>query len=138
MSVDGLDQPCGVCDRESGAHTLREWAICLGTVTTDLPFEQVPADMAQAAGAAVRQKFGLDANLIVADSVVVRAAVLDGYTGPVGVKIPVVLHDFQIAVPGHPPQTVAEIAYVGDDDAMRAYGRLIRDSANGAANGAKR
>lgn len=136
--VRGLDEPCGTCGRVSGDHTLREWAQCLGTVTTDLPFEETPPDLATAAAAAVRRQFDLDEDLIIADHVVVKAITLAGDSGTVQIAIPGLLHEFQIGLPGRPPATVAKIAFLGDEHAIRGYGRLVRDSANGAANAAAR
>lgn len=139
MAVEGLDQPCGTCGRVSGDHTLREWAVCLGTVTLDLPFEPIPDDAAAAASAAVRERFQLDPDLIVADNVVIRAATLDGNTGAVQLRLPVLLHEFQISTgSATAPATIAKVAFLsGDGVGMRNYGRLVRDSANGAANRAE-
>jgi hypothetical protein len=136
--LDGLDAPCATCDRPMGDHTLREWSECMGTMTTDLPFEQVPDDLAGNAAAAVREQFGLDPNVIVADHVVVKAATLDGHGGAVRVRLPALLHEFQVGIAGRPPVEVAKVAFIGGVDSMRAYGRLTRDSANGAANAAER
>lgn len=136
MPVQGLDQPCGTCSRRSGDHTLDEWAKCLGTPTTDLPFERVPDDAAAAASAALRQQLGLDDDLILADSVIIRAATLDVSSGVVAAKVPALIHDFQIGVPGQAPAEVARVLYMGDTRAMKQYGRLVRDSANGAVNAA--
>lgn len=137
MPIEGLDQPCSVCERPSGDHTLREWAACIGTVTTDLPYEQTPPDAAAVVAEKVRQQFNLDEDLIVADHVVIRAATLDGASGQVRVRIPALIHEFQVGVSGQPPVTVAKVVYVADTDGMRAYGRLARDTANGAANAAE-
>lgn len=137
MSVQGLDLDCPVCGRESGEHTLREWSACLGKPTTDLPFERTPPDLAAAAADAVRQQFQLDPDTIVADSVVIRAAVLDGGTAGVGVKLPALLHEFQVGVPGGPPQTVAKVIFMGGAEAVRRYGELAADSANGAIEAAE-
>lgn len=139
MSVlRNLDQPCATCGRPAGDHTLREWGECLGTLTTDLPFEDTPPDIARAAAASVRERFQLDPDLIVADHVVVRAITLEGRTGAVGLKLPAVLHEFQIGVAGQSPVVVAKAAFIGDVTSVRSYGRLVRDSANGAANVAER
>lgn len=137
MPVSGLDQPCGACGRPSGDHTLREWAACVGTTTTDLPYEALPSDMAKAAADAVRERFQIEPGVIVADNVVVRAATLDGSTGPVGIRLPVLLHDFQIGVAGSPPVPIATVAFIGDVDSVRGYGRLVRDSANAAVKAAQ-
>lgn len=138
MPVEGLDKPCGTCRRVSGDHTLREWAVCMGEVTTDLPYEEGPADAAKVVADSMRERFGLDPKLIIADHFIARAAVLEGSSGAIGVKVPTLLHEFQMGVAGQAPVTVAEIAYIGDPAAMRQYGKLLRDTANGAANAAER
>jgi hypothetical protein len=139
MPVGGLDEPCGTCGRSSGDHTLREWAGCMGELTTDLPFEAMdPHDATtKAASAEIRRRFQLDEDLLIADHVVIKAAVLDGHTGPVTVKFPALIHDFGVGKPGQSPATIARVAYIGDVTSMRQYGRLARDSANGAANAAE-
>jgi hypothetical protein len=138
MPVRGLDEACGVCGRPSGDHTLREWSVCLGEVTTHQPYEETPADAVEVVNAAMRERFQLEPGTIVADNVIIRAATLDAATGPLQVKLPAVLHEFQVALSGQPPATVAKIIYVGDVNAVRQYGRLARDSANAAANAAER
>ncbi len=70
--------------------------------------------------------------------VVVRAVTLAGASGQLQVRVPGLLHEFAIGVPGQPPAPVAKVAYIGDLASMRGYGRLVRDSANGAANAAER
>jgi hypothetical protein len=134
MAVTNLDSPCGVCARASGDHTLREWAACLGTTTLDLPYQPVAADITSA----LRERFNLPGDQIIADHVVVRAAVLGGHTGVVGVKSPIVLHEFAVGMPDRPAEVVAKVAYIGSGDAVRAYGRLVQESADGAAAAAER
>jgi hypothetical protein len=133
-----LDAPCPACGRASGDHTLREWSVCLGTTTTDLPFEKTAPDMARAAADAVREQFQLDGDLIIADHIVAKAMTLAGSSGLVAVRLPALLHEFQVGVAGQPPSTVAKVIYLGDAPTMRKYGRLVRDTANGAANAAER
>lgn len=138
MSVRGLDDPCAACDRVSGDHTLREWAVCMGTQTTDLPWAPVPDDATgAAAGEAIRRMFQLDHDLIVADNVVIKAAVLDGASGPVQVRVPALIHEFGVGRPGEAPATMAKVAFVADSAVMRAYARLAADSARGAARAAE-
>lgn len=103
MTVSGLDAPCAVCERPAGDHTLREWAACMGTQTTDLPYEAIPEDLAQTVAASVRDRFQLDDDLIVADHVVVRALTLGGRQGVLGIKIPALIHDFQIGLAPNRP-----------------------------------
>lgn len=135
MSVHGLDKVCGVCDRVSGDHTLREWAACLGSVTLDLPYEDVPAD---SVAARMRDTFGIAPDVVVADHVNVRALVLTGSAGAVGIALPALEHTFQIGKPGQAPADVAKVLFLGSEESVRGYGRLIRDSANGAVNAARR
>lgn len=132
--MKGLDDDCPTCGRTSGDHTLREWATCLGESTT-LPFEPIPDDAAAAANAALQKRFGLEDGVIMADNVIVRAAALDFHSGIVEGNLPALIQDFQVSGgPGGSPVDVAKIVFVAPGvDGMRAYGRLVRDSANGAA-----
>lgn len=137
--VAGLDQPCPVCGQISGDHTVREWAACLGTPTTNLPFQEVPQDaVAAAAGENIRRSFDIDSDIVIADHVVVKALTLSGASGPIQVHLPALLHEFQVGVPGRPPVEVAKVLFTGDTQSVRGFGRLVRDSANGAANAAER
>jgi hypothetical protein len=138
MPVSGLDEPCPVCDRPAGDHTLREWQSCLGEQTTDLPYEEIPQDAAAIASENMRQRFGLESDIVVADHVVVKSLTIDGSSGSLRLVFPAVLHEFQVGVPGRPPATAAKVLFAGDAQAVRGYGRLIRDSANGAVNAAER
>lgn len=134
MTVDGLDKPCAVCERPAGDHTLREWSACLGTVTTDLPYEDAPDD---SIAGAMRGRLGLDRDTIPADHIHARAATYAGSSGPVEIRMPVVLLDFSIGQAGAPPVTVAKIAFLGDRSSIRGLGRLVRDTANGAVRAAE-
>lgn len=80
----------------------------------------------------------LDSHLIIADNVVVKALTLDGASGAVEVRLPALLHEFAIGVAGAPPEMIAKVLFIGSPEIMRKYGRLARDSANGAANAAER
>ena len=126
MSVRNLDATCH-CGRIAGDHTMREWAECLGTPATDLPYEPVPDGPVN---------IPLESpGRVMADNVVARSAVIDASTGPVEVRVPVLLLTFGQNAPGEPPRIVAEVALVaGDSDGMRRFGKLFRDTANGAAN----
>jgi hypothetical protein len=136
VPVHGLDDACPACRRPSGDHTLREWAACMGE-STELPYEPIPNDTAAAANAALRERFGLDDDLVVADNVVIRAATLDFSAGAIAGKMPALIHEFQTSGTGGPPVPVAKVVFVSPGDGMRRYGRLVRDSANGAANAAE-
>lgn len=134
----GLDERCPACDRVCGDHALREWVACMGNPTTDLPYAELPDDIAAAATENLRRTFGLDEDVIVADHVVAKALVFTAGAGPVRVDYPAVLHEFQVGVLGHPPAPIAKLLFAGNHDGIRAYGRLIRDTANGAVNAARR
>ena len=136
MTIEGLEESCGTCGRARGDHTLRELAKCMGTLTTDLAFEETPDDaMAAEVNRRLREQFKLDDDLQTADHVVVKALQLQNN---MGVKMPALLHEFQIGIAGQGPQTVCKVLYIGDPEGMRAYGLLARDSANGAANAVER
>lgn len=135
-SVEGLDDQCGSCGREMGAHTLREFAACLETPSHNLPYEAFPADSIDDANEALRRKFQLDGDVIVADSVVAYSATLTGDAGPIGVSVPAVIHEFQQGTPAG-PRTVAKVVYLSPADAMRKYGTLIYNTAWAAAKGAE-
>lgn len=136
--LHGLDDACSACGRAAGDHTLREWDVCTGERRWELPFEETqPGAAKDAAGEHLRRMFNLDPDLHVADNVLIQAAVLDGASGPVKVHAPTLVHEFQSSVSGG-PVTVCKVAFIGDPVSMRAYGRLVRDSANGAAKATER
>ncbi len=136
MAVEGLDSRCPACDRISGDHTLREWAECMGE-SSELPFEPIAEDSAEAANAALRKRFNLDESQVVADNVVIRAATLDFSAGEVGGKMPALICDFQTSFNGM-LLPAANVVFIAPPEGMRGYGRLVRDSANAAANRAEK
>jgi hypothetical protein len=117
---------------------MREWSHCMGAVTLDLPTQPVPDDIAGAASAALRRQFDLDEDLLIADHVIVKSATLAGSSGPLDVRLPVLLQEFQLGHPGRPPIEIAKVLFLGNVETMRGYGRLVRDSANGAINALER
>lgn len=138
MDIGGLDDPCLTCERPSGDHTLREWAKCMGEQNFEMPMEAPREDAVAITNRELQKRFQLDPDTIVADNVFVYAATLTGGSGPLTFKVPALIHDFQTSAAGE-PVTVAKIVFVHDNpDGMRAYGRLARDSANGAANAVER
>jgi hypothetical protein len=132
--VGGLDGPCANCGRVSGDHTLWEWEACLGSASVDLPYEPVPGDIADL----VRQRFHLAPNTLIADHVVVKAATLEGGPWPVAIHTPALIHEYGIGRPNMAPLPVATVTFLSTSNGMRAYGRLVRDGANGAANRVER
>lgn len=135
--VHGLDQACSVCGRVSGEHTLREWAACIGATTVDLGYEPVPEDAARIANERLRENFDLPADWLIADNIIAKAVVMSGSAGAVGYEMPLVVHEFSVAAGGG-MVPVATVAYIGPPETLRKYGRLLRDTANGAANAAER
>lgn len=133
MKVDGLDDDCPVCGRRSGDHTLDEWAACLGTGTMDLPFEEIPDDAIKLANDELQKRFGLPDDHWVADNLIVKALTLDASAGPIKTTIPALLFDYQSSASGF-PLTVSKVLFLGDAETMRKCGRLVRDTANAAAN----
>lgn len=132
---EGLDAPCPTCQRESGDHTLREWAECLKAAGQYIPAFDPPAGAGgKILSENLRERFGLEEGTIVADNAVVYASLLDIGSGPVKAKMPAILHDFGSSGAGK-VETVAKVVFVGGNpDNTRAYGRLVRDMANRAAN----
>lgn len=127
--IDGRDETCPTCQRRRGDHTLDELNACLGTVALDLEHEDIPDGPL---------KWSLDGrDVVIADHVVARSLVSYG-VGDVGkVSIPVLHLTFAVGVPGAPPNEVAEIGLIGSPEGIRRIGKLLRDTANSAANAAE-
>lgn len=105
----------------------------MGTATTDLRYEPIPAD-----ARLIAERFGLPDGTLVVDNVVAKSAVAQADVGAFGqsLLLPLVLHEFSRSP--NVGKVLARIAYIGDADVLRQYGRLVRDTANGAANAAER
>jgi hypothetical protein len=131
----GLEKACPRCQRLVGDHTLREWHDCADVERLEQPYEDQPE--ALQVMRQVRESFGLDDDVIVADHVIARAVVFAGSAGPVQSVHPGVLCEFQVGVMGQEPATVAKVLFVGDERAIGGFGRLMRDAANGAVNAAE-
>lgn len=71
--------------------------------------------------------------MLVADTIVVKAVWLEGGAGGLPIGSPGLIHEFSIGQPNASPIPVVKILFLAPPDSMRSYGRLIRDSANGAA-----
>lgn len=136
--VGGLDDLCPACHRILGDHTMREWSACLGVDSVNLPYKEIPEDMAEVVAARIREQFRLADGWLIADTVTVKAVVLDGEAGGVNVRTSALLHEFSIGAPDRPPLPVATLLFVGSPEGVKRYGVLVRDSANGAANAAGR
>lgn len=133
MTVNNLDEYCPACERISGDHTLREWSACLDAGGYELGYEEAPADV----GPLLRYRVaGLEEHVL-ADNVIARAVVIDGDSGSVHVTTAGLLTDWSIGTPDG-PITTARVAYLGNPEGLRALGRLLRDTANAAANRAER
>lgn len=129
--TDPLEQPCPACERPSGDHTLREWQACMEVPGLDLEFQEIEdTQTRQAASAALADQLGFDSSALVADHVVTKAVVIGA--GPV--RVGGLVMEFQIGNPTGIPDKVGTVVFLGRPDLMRSFGRLVRDSANGAAN----
>lgn len=118
-----LSEPYGTCGEPVGGHTVAEWYACMGKPVHDLPF----AD----AGPPVQVDGG---RLTPADHVDASAAIITDPDGLIPQPIPALVLRFGLGKPGHPPEPVAEIALLAEPDTMRKVGKLLRDTANAAAN----
>lgn len=122
-----VDRSCPTCGREIGRHLVSEWVTCAGR-NWDLPYEGTPETVT----------FSLEGrDIVIADTITVRALVAgdDGQT--MGLRMPVVLMTFGVGRSNATPHEVAEIAFVGTPAGVRKMGVLVRDGANGAANRAE-
>lgn len=134
--TDAMEQPCYVCTRPTGDHTLREWATCAQQPHTHAPYQDAPQDnVAAFGGERLQEALATGAGPMVADGVVVKAIAIDTPIGRIGA----VVHDFTrgVPTPGHPDEPVCSVMYLGGDaEGLRRYGTLVRDCANGAAKAA--
>lgn len=130
-AIANLEELCPFDGRPIGDHTMREWSEHLDAPPhTDLPFEEVPDGPVMMRTA--------DGQIPCADSVVARAIVFDGRQGAAIVRVPGLLLELQVGQPGDAPRTFYQCAIVGTPEIMRKLGKLLRDTANGAANAAER
>jgi hypothetical protein len=131
--VANYDQPCGFEDcplATIGDHTLRQWFEHTGDAGVDLPYEEVPdRDFPVINGLE-------DAHIV--DNVTARSAVAPMHSGRLTIKVPILLLDFSRGRPSGPPTPVVKVAFLSDPVVMRKVGKLLRDTANGAANAAER
>jgi len=132
-AIGGRDDDCSACGRRVGSHTLDEWDACLGATTLDRQFGRTTEGVT----GAIRERFGLDADVLIADHVIVEAALLDGTAGGgTTLKIPTLIHNFAIGVDGE-PEPVTRVLYTADVEGIRRYGALVGDAAIGAAKAAE-
>lgn len=132
-AVPNLDEPCAFDGRPIGDHTMREWAAHLDAEPhTDLAFEEIPD------GPIMMNVTDGDEPLAVADTLIARAAVFDATSGTMKIKVPLLLVDLQIGQPGDAPRTFYKFGFVSTPDVMRKIGKLLRDTAYGAANAAEK
>lgn len=130
-TIPNLEELCAIDGRKIGDHTMREWAAHLDADPhTDLPFEEIPDGPVM---------FNTpDGGVPLADSIVARAGMLDGNTGQAVVQIPLIVLDFQLGRPGAAPSTFYTVGLVAPPDTMRKIGKLLRDTAYGAASAAEK
>lgn len=137
----GMDQPCPRCERVVGDHTLREFRACQvarGEVE-DRPYRELrPEDRVAAVIDGVRQSFGIGGDVLVADHVTCKALVLVGEAGAVTVRSPAVQMEFRVGLPTGPAVVTKVLYLTPTSEDARRFGKLVRDTSNGAANAAER
>lgn len=137
----GMDATCPACGEEVGGHTLRKFTECAGErgLGVDRPYHEVkPQDAVSAVMNGMRERFKIGGDVLIADHVQASALVVAGEAGPLTIRSPAVLHEFQIGLPTGPAAVVKIMFAAGTVQVMRSYGRLLRDTSNGAANAAER
>lgn len=125
----GMEDICSACGREVGEHTMREFSACTDSRRHVIEY----GDASQA----LRDRFNLPDDVLPADHVVAKATVLSGDAGPLKIAAPGLLLEFASSGTGR-VEPVVKVLFFGDSQTMRAMGRLLRDTANGAANAADR
>lgn len=136
----GMEEDCPTCGEQVGDHTIRRISECLDERAEgeDRPYHDVgPEGLLAQALDTLRGRFALGGDVLIADHITAKSAVLAGEAGPMLVRIPAVIHEFAIGTPLG-SATVAKVLYMGDTEVIRKYGKLIRDTSNGAANAAER
>lgn len=126
--LGGLNEDCIACGRRRGDHTLDELAVCVAKPTLDLPYEDQPLTW-------LTGKLGLSEDTVTADHIIVKSMVLRG-EGPIPVTIPALLFEFSASPNTQEPR--ARVLFMGDEQTMRKIGLLVRDTANGAINAARK
>lgn len=123
MVTEGLEDKCPHCGRTVGDHTMRDWSECMGKLTRNEPHQDVP----------LGAKFGLDPDTHFADSVWVKAAVLDTASGPLRTKVPVLVFEFATSEGATPePKSVAKVAYASSPEGLVQLVQLVEQSATRA------
>ena len=126
-TVQNLDAICPEDGRAIGDHTLREWNAHMDLAHTDLPYEENPEPVAIP-----------DQELVVADTVTARAAVQTYDMGRTKALVPVLILDFSLGQMGAPRSHQVSVGFISTPEMMRKVGKILRDSAHGAANAAER
>lgn len=136
--LGNLDAACPVCGVRAGSHTLDQQAVCLGTLTRDETYRDAPDGLVAnvPAGTAMADHVEVKALVVHADGGV-PAVSFDPRAGQIRVDVPAVFLEFGTSASGE-VRPVARVLFVGTEDGVRGFGRLLRDTSNGAANAAKR
>lgn len=129
--IGNLDEICPIDSRPIGDHTLREWAEHAEHATIDVPYEAAPAGLPLVDG-------GPATGAPFADTVDTRAMVGDASHGGLKILLPCLELSFGLGHADRPPDPVTKVTFCGPPAIMRAFGKLVRDSAYGAANAAER
>lgn len=117
------------------AGIVREWGESLGAPELDLPYEETDENTAELINQRMRERFGGGEELSFADHVLARGVTLD--VPEAGIKLAGVILEFQVGIDGQAPAPVSTVCYNGDSETMRKFGKLVRDTANGAARAAE-
>lgn len=131
-AIPNLAEACTICTdgKPIGEHTLAEWWDERHSAPhTDLDYEENPDG----------KPVDVPVEMLVADTIVARAGV-QRYDLAGGAKaiFPVLIFDFALGRMGQAPEHVVTVGLLGTSEIMRKVGKVLRDTANGAANAAER
>jgi hypothetical protein len=127
-TIQDLDALCPHDGRPIGDHTLREWNDHMGVPTLDLDYEENPDS----------EIVDVQVEMVVADHVVARAGVQRLGGGGMTAVVPLLVLDFGQGRIGGPPVHQVTVGLLSTPEVMRKIGKILRDTANGAANAAER
>lgn len=132
--IEGLEESCMNCGEVVGDHTVRQWNLCASAVQMDLKYEDVPEDVR-----AFTERLGFAHGVQVADHCIARSLVMKGDSAPgmPRVVLPVVQLEFSVGTPKGSLEG-AKIAFIGSEESIGKFGKLVRDTSNGAVNAARR
>lgn len=130
FAAEGMEDPCLACGRVVGDHTMREFNACTGESGYEIAY-------APASSRTINERFGIPSGVLVADHVIAKASVVEGAAGALKIKLAGLLLEFASSATGR-VEPVTKVLVMGDAPTIRSVGRLVRDTANGAANATER